>query len=213
MSVGAELSRRSHREDLVTRMREVARGRDGWVTTALEEDVLVILTGELCPMADDVVSEMLHIAGPDVFCGVGTEQPGATGLRLSASEARSALGSARMRGRVGEAVRFDATGVRRVLADVRASWVGRRVLDDLLAPIDALDQERSRALVATLSAYLDSQGSLKAVAGRLHLHPNAVAYRIRRIEEVLAMDLADPDVRFALHLASRVRFLDTPLGS
>lgn len=212
LTSGAELSRRSQREDLVTRMRELARGRAGWVTTALEEDVLVVLTGPLCAEADDLIGEMLRIAGSAIHCGVGTEQPGASGLRLSASEARSALGSSRMRGRRGEVVRFDATGVRRVLADVRSSWVGRRVLDDLLAPVDALDEERSRAWLATLSAYLDAQGSLKAVAGRLHLHPNAVAYRIRRIEEILAMDLSDPDVRFALHLACRVRLLDSPLG-
>jgi sugar diacid utilization regulator len=208
MSAGAELSRRSRREDLVTRMREVARGREGWVTTALEEDVLIVLSGEICHNAESIVSEVLQAAGGSVYCGVGTVQSGATGLRLSASEARSALGSSRARGRLGEVVRFDATGVRRVLADVRASWVGRRVLDDLLAPIDALDQERSRAWLDTLAAYLDSQGSLKAVAGRLHLHPNAVGYRIRRIEELLGMDLSDPDVRFALHLACRVRFLD-----
>jgi len=45
---------------------------------------------------------------------------------------------------------------------------------------------------------------------RLHLHRNAVAYRMRRIAALLDADLADPDDRFALELACRARLI---LGS
>jgi DNA-binding PucR family transcriptional regulator len=45
-------------------------------------------------------------------------------------------------------------------------------------------------------------------AGReLTLHANAVGYRLKRIRELLQLDLDDPDTRFAVELAGRVRLL------
>lgn len=58
-------------------------------------------------------------------------------------------------------------------------------------------------LADTLRVYLDSFGDVAAAARGLHVHPNTVRYRVRRIEEVLATSLADPDVRLALALSLR----------
>lgn len=86
----------------------------------------------------------------------------------------------------------------------------RRAIDDLLAPLDRLGGAKTEAAVQTLAAYLSEQGSLVRAGARLHLHRNAVAYRIRRIAALLHADLADPDDRFALELACRARLI---LGS
>jgi DNA-binding PucR family transcriptional regulator len=43
-----------------------------------------------------------------------------------------------------------------------------------------------------------------AAAAGLHVHPNTVRYRVRRIEEILESSLADPDVRLLLSLSLRV---------
>ena len=58
-------------------------------------------------------------------------------------------------------------------------------------------------LAETLRAYLDSFGDVAAAAQWLHVHPNTVRYRVRRIEQVLATSLADPDVRLLLALGLR----------
>ncbi|WP_141578147.1 helix-turn-helix domain-containing protein [Actinomadura sp. WMMA1423] len=138
--------------------------------------------------------------------GIGTAQRGIEGLRQSATEARAAAAIA-VRSR--ELVHaFDAAGINRVLAQIATSPLSLRVVDDLLRPLDALGPERSAEAIATLCAYLDARGSLKAAASRLALHPNAVNYRIRKIVERLGADLTDPDTAFALHLACRVRLRD-----
>ena len=48
------------------------------------------------------------------------------------------------------------------------------------------------------AAYLDGFGDIAAVAQRLHVHPNTVRYRVRRIEKLLSTSLDDPDDRLVL---------------
>jgi sugar diacid utilization regulator len=135
--------------------------------------------------------------------GIGTSQRGIDGLRQSAAEARAAAAIAI---RSAERIHtFDAAGINRILATIAGSPLSRRVIDDLLAPLDELGPARAATATTTLCAYLDARGSLKAAAERLWLHPNAVNYRIKKITERLQADLTDPDTAFALHLACRVR--------
>ena len=58
-------------------------------------------------------------------------------------------------------------------------------------------------LADTLRAYLDGFGDVAAVAQHLHVHPNTVRYRVRRIEKLTSTSLDDPDVRLVLALGLR----------
>ncbi|CDO24874.1 DNA-binding protein [Mycolicibacterium mageritense DSM 44476 = CIP 104973] len=58
-------------------------------------------------------------------------------------------------------------------------------------------------LADTLRAYLDSFGDVATAAQWLHVHPNTVRYRVRRIEQLLGATLADTDVRLLLSLSLR----------
>lgn len=60
-----------------------------------------------------------------------------------------------------------------------------------------------RSLAATLLAWLDHAGDLRASAARLHVHPNTVRYRLGRVRAELGVDLTDPTVRLALTLQLR----------
>ncbi len=64
-------------------------------------------------------------------------------------------------------------------------------------------REHEPALAQTLQTYLDSFGDVGAAAGALHVHPNTVRYRIRRVEKLMATSLDDPDVRLLLALSLR----------
>jgi DNA-binding PucR family transcriptional regulator len=87
------------------------------------------------------------------------------------------------------------------------------VLDEIVTMIGADERlidprvrelrEKDVALAETLRAYLDSFGDVAAAAQWLHVHPNTVRYRVRRIEESLGSSLADPDVRLLLSLSLR----------
>lgn len=146
-----------------------------------------------------------RVARLAIRCGIGGIHSGTAGLRASGAEARAAAGIARTSGRVNVPVSYDALGLRRTLVDWYASESAQGAVDAVLAPLDALGERRSRQAIETLSAYLDSQGSLARSGEVLHLHRNAVAYRMKRILEILNVDPDDPDQRLLLQLACRAR--------
>ncbi|NDU71661.1 hypothetical protein GWI34_03325 [Actinomadura sp. DSM 109109] len=212
----AELAERRRLFDTLTLRthQEPLPSGESWNLARLAADIVLVGTAraEIRPPRARQLIDTVRAAvaeehpGTVLRFGIGTPQRGIEGLRQSATEARAAAAIA-VRSR--ELVHtFDAAGINRVLAQIAASPLSRRVVDDLLRPLDALGPGRSAEAIATLGAYLDARGSLKAAASRLALHPNAVNYRIRRIVERLGADLTDPDIAFALHLACRVRLRD-----
>ena len=76
--------------------------------------------------------------------------------------------------------------------------------DRLVDPRVGALRAKDPVLVDTLRAYLDAFGDVAAAAAGLHVHPNTVRYRVRRIEEMLDSSLSDPDVRLLLSLSLRV---------
>ena len=88
-------------------------------------------------------------------------------------------------------------------------WYGspsvRESVDALLAPFADVPEAKRTALLDTLGTYLDLNGSVSAAAEAMHLHRNAVRYRIQRAFDVLDLDRDDPDQRLFLHLALRAR--------
>jgi sugar diacid utilization regulator len=147
------------------------------------------------------------LGGEALYCGLAGPRPGAEGLRTGAQEALAALSAARSLGRADVPVPIDTVALPRTLIEWLTSDAGRLATQRLLAPLDELGPARSLAAVQTLHAWLDEQGSLVRCADRLHLHRNAVAYRIRQLRERLDVDLDDPDQRLALQLACRSRLL------
>jgi hypothetical protein len=163
---------------------------------------------ELSRTAEQVVRRILSRA-PDVMllCGVGSTHVGAPGLRTTAAEARAALAAGRAGGHVNAPVAFDEVGLQRTLMEWFASDTAREAVDSLLAPIDELGSEKSQTMLHTLRLFLDSQGSTTKAAEHLHMHRNAVAYRINRIFQLLDVDRDDPETRLMLQLACRARSL------
>lgn len=124
------------------------------------------------------------------------------------------------------AARATATRVLRVLRDGLAERRVARLSDvhtesllvelrDLAAargdrpvgPIAALleyDARNDADLTETLQAYLAALGDVRAAAAALFIHPNTLRYRLRRLEEVSGLDLADADQRFAAMLQLRI---------
>jgi DNA-binding PucR family transcriptional regulator len=73
-----------------------------------------------------------------------------------------------------------------------------------VARLLAYDEHTDSDLTETLEAWLDSLGDVRAAAAALFIHPNTLRYRLRRLEEVSGLDIADPEQRFAAMIQLRI---------
>lgn len=67
------------------------------------------------------------------------------------------------------------------------------------------DRHNESNLVETLDVFLRSAGKANTAAHMLHIHPNTLAYRLKRISEVGSIDLHDPNDRVTLFLDLQVQ--------
>ncbi|MFF3611778.1 PucR family transcriptional regulator [Streptomyces sp. NPDC002580] len=67
-----------------------------------------------------------------------------------------------------------------------------------------LTDAAQRHLLEALTAYIDS-GSANAAARSLHLHPQSLRYRLRRVHELTGRDPRDPWQRLTLDIARTIR--------
>jgi PucR C-terminal helix-turn-helix domain len=86
--------------------------------------------------------------------------------------------------------------------DLAAALRARR-----LAPLARLRPAQRDRIAETLLAWLQLGENAAEVAQRIHVHPQTVRYRMRQIHELFGDQLRDPDRRFELHLALRIRTL------
>lgn len=71
----------------------------------------------------------------------------------------------------------------------------------LLSPVLDLPVDDSAVLLETARQWLAERGSTSTAARLLHIHRNTVGYRLRRVEELTGLDLADPSDTARLHVA------------
>ena len=143
--------------------------------------------------------------GLRVYCGIGSGRATLSGLVTSAIEARLAASTARSRRRLNDPVSYDAVGLNTTLVEWYSSSSVRESVDALLAPLNSLTEAKRAQMLDTLTTYLDFQSSITRTAEALHIHRNAVRYRVNRAFELLNLDPDDAEQRLFLHLACRSR--------
>lgn len=62
------------------------------------------------------------------------------------------------------------------------------------------DRKHSASLRESVEAYLREHGDVRNAATALQVHPNTLRYRIRRVEDIVGVDLTDPTDRLLLEL-------------
>jgi hypothetical protein len=96
---------------------------------------------------------------------------------------------------------IDDVGAFRLLYQLRDSNELREFVTEALGTLEHRDQRGT--LRTTLRTFLESGGSQVDASTRLGIHRNTLAYRLRRIGELVGRDVADPGSWLTLHLALR----------
>ena len=69
-----------------------------------------------------------------------------------------------------------------------------------LGPLLVRDRERNDHLVASLHAYLEADRNVARAAAGLYVHPNTLRNKLRRVEELLGVDLEETNTLVDLAL-------------
>jgi hypothetical protein len=153
-----------------------------------------------------IVDALETYRGETYSCGLGSTATDSSGILLSASQARAGAYAARER-RSSEIVvsRVDTLDV--LLTQAFNSSFARDAIAAILAPFEGLPSPTRATMIETLAAYFDHQGSNARAAAQMHLHPNAVAYRVKKALLHVPLARTDPNYRLALHIACRLELL------
>lgn len=163
------------------------------------------LGDELLEAAEKVIDRAERVLGAELIAGVGAP------VESLEDVPRSRLGAER-------AVRVRArrrTGTRLAhIDDVREHAALLELLDlargqpalreGAVADLAAHDAAAGSDLVGTLRAYLDCHADVVRAAALLSVHPNTLRYRLRRLQEIAGIDLADADARLVYEVQLRL---------
>jgi hypothetical protein len=104
---------------------------------------------------------------------------------------------------------YGELGVFRLLAEIGDRSVLERYQEETLGKLSVLDGDKRADYLKTLRLYLENDGSVAETALENYTHRNTVNYRIRKIRDILGVDLNDADTRYRLRTVLYIReFLD-----
>lgn len=75
---------------------------------------------------------------------------------------------------------------------------------ELIGKIELYDSQNQTELLNTLICYYKNDCNARITAKELFIHKNSVIYRVKRIEEIIGLNLSDPEDRFNLQLSLKL---------
>jgi hypothetical protein len=135
----------------------------------------------------------------------------AVGEPTARSDLPDALDELRLLGdlgrRLGRRGRLEPDAFLAELLLARSPRLAEMAYQRALGPLVAYAERRESDLIDTLAAFLECDLDRRRAAERLHVHPNTLDYRLRRVEELTQLDLSHPDDLVLTTLALKQRAL------
>ena len=168
------------------------------IVSARESEVVVVTTAP-APNAQGADARRLAAAclawlgelfpAVKVFIGIGGNCRDPHDLSRSYAEAQRTTQTLRRLGRAGTASAFGDLGILRLLLQVPDLAELRSFAVDVLGKLGVHEHEHKSEYLTTLACYFRENNSPQRASRILHVHPNTVAYRVKRIEEITGLRL------------------------
>ncbi len=166
--------------------------------SAVVRNHLVVVAGDTEPQDLEVLARVVTGERSDpAMVGIGDQVSELNAVSESYEQAMEALRLGSIFG-LGPVVHHDRLLVYRLLAADRS--VTDALAEQVLEPLTARSND---ALLATLAAFVESNGNRAHVARMLSVGTRTVGYRLDRIAELTGHSVGDPDGRLTLELAAR----------
>jgi len=190
-------------DTVVVALRRTLRALHSSALVSRREDMAVaVVHGD--PLGSElysVLAKTLRSATGSV--GIGGPSPDVGHIPQSFSEALHALHVRTASIDCYGLTRFDQLGIYRILDTAGSEQDVGGYVEEWLGTLQRSDDSRGSDLVQTLAQYLDHGGNYDSTAESLAIHRSTLRYRLNSIRQVTGFDLADPDTRLNLHVATR----------
>ncbi len=153
-------------------------------------------------LRDELESAFSGDARRRYVVAAGGSARGLEDTATSYAQARRAATAATTVSSFGDVVCWDDLGIYKMLAELPIDTLGPDALHPGLRAL--IEDPRTQLLVETLECYLDHAGDVQATASALYLHRTSLYHRLRRVERLAEVDLANGDDRLALHLSLKL---------
>jgi sugar diacid utilization regulator len=169
------------------------------ITSIRPDEVIIVMPeqpgqrvdgAEIGRLAGSCVDRMRDMF-PDtaVSVGIGGICRDPAEIATSYGQARRTIDAMARLGRHGHVLAFDDLGIHRLLLLIPDLAELSAFASEVLGKLAAMDRQRGTEFVATLACYFRENNSPQRTARTLHVHPNTVTYRIRRICEITGLQL------------------------
>jgi sugar diacid utilization regulator/GAF domain-containing protein len=170
------------------------------VVGAVGDSVVALLPSVTSAAAlPKLVEHARHLTGGGVRCVVGRELMSLGDLQPKLAVATRAAGL--LTTDSPDVMRLADFGVYGLLLEAGTTEAMVQHSEVTLAPLLAADRKRDGDLLNTIRAWTRANLSVRDTARRLFVHPNTVAYRLKRIASLTGLDLSSPADLATLHVA------------
>jgi sugar diacid utilization regulator len=142
--------------------------------------------------------------GARVVIGIGGTCRDPRDVARSYAQAQRTTQTLRRLGRAGTAAAFGDLGILRLLLQVPDLAELRSFAADVLGKLSMHEHEHKSEYLTTLACYFRENNSPQRASRILHVHPNTVAYRVKRIEEITGLRLDNYTDRLIAQVALEI---------
>lgn len=139
----------------------------------------------------------------DVSIGIGGVKPGLLYVHKSYKEATNCLKFIQTYHFENSVLSYSDLGVQRFILQNSEEELFDYI-HEVLGALLEYEQTRKGELLTTLFVYLEQNQNMKKTVEMLHIHANTLTYRLKRIEDILLIDLTDSKQLFNIHLAINI---------
>jgi sugar diacid utilization regulator len=172
----------------------------GAITSIRDDEVVIVVPEDLAAARHSATEASRLSTGclarmRDMFpeavvsIGIGGTCRDPADIARSYGQARRTIDAVARLGHQGQVVAFEDLGIHRLLLQVPDLAELRSFAAEMLGKLGGQERHRGTELLATLACYFRENSSPQRTARSLHVHPNTVAYRIRRIQEITGIQL------------------------
>ena len=153
----------------------------------------------------------LEVRMPDrrIWVGIGSPMKDLRNLHLAYRRAQAAVRMAAKQDK--NMVWFDEMGIYKMLSLIPDPLLRKEMGEDLLMPLLTHDKAHGTDYVEMLEIYLETGGSIKAVAEQTFTHRNTAIYRLGNIRKLLGNDLESPEDRLRYQIACMLLHTPEPI--